>query len=60
MHVKVLLDGNIPHERRHRLSPHEVFPARYLDLEDLDNGDLLAAAVSRGFDVVVTTDKGFQ
>jgi hypothetical protein len=60
MHVKVLLDGNIPHEMRHRLSPHEVFTARYLDLEDLDNGDLLAAAVSRGFDVVVTTDKGFQ
>lgn len=58
--MKVLLDGNIPHDMRHLLGPHDIFTAQFMNWEDLDNGDLLAAAVSASFDVVITTDKGFQ
>jgi hypothetical protein len=45
---------------RHLLTPHEVFTAQYMEWEDIDNGDLLAVAVEHRFDVVVTTDKGFD
>jgi predicted nuclease of predicted toxin-antitoxin system len=67
--MKVLLDNNLPHELRHLLNQAardnettkcEVFTARFMRWDDIDNGDLLDAAVRAGFDVVITMDRGFE
>lgn len=55
--MKVLLDSNVPHDLRGRLSHHDTFTAKYMGWSALKNGDLLKAAEEAGFEVLVTGDK---
>jgi hypothetical protein len=57
--VKVLLDEDIPHKLRGRLSDHEVSTVAYLAWDGMKNGELLKAAEEAGFDLLITSDKGF-
>jgi hypothetical protein len=54
--VKLLLDENLDHRLRKNLGPHEVFTAAYQGWEGLKNGDLLSAAESESFEVLITGD----
>ena len=54
--MKILLDHNTPHQLRRVLSDHEVHTAAYLGWSELENGDLLEAAASHGYDVMITCD----
>lgn len=54
--MRVLLDACVPRGLRDKLSGHEVSTAHEMGWGDLDNGDLLAA-MTGGFDVLVTVDK---
>jgi hypothetical protein len=58
--VKVLLDEQLPHTLRHHLNHHDTMTAAFAGLVGLKNGELLEAAVSVGFDVLVTGDKTIQ
>lgn len=59
--MKILLDENIPHDLRPLLSEgHEVFTVAYLGWQAAQNGELLRKAAESGFDVMVTTDAGFE
>jgi len=58
--VKVLFDQNVPRNLRSHLTGHEVKTAANLGWERLQNGDLLAAAESRGFEVLVTGDRNLE
>jgi hypothetical protein len=55
--VKILFDNNTPAPLARFLHGHEVTRAAQLGWERLENGDLLAAAQDRGFDVIVTCDQ---
>ena len=54
--MKILLDENIPHDLRQYLDHHDTFTAAYLGWSGLKNGELLKAAETQGFDVLVTGD----
>ncbi|MDQ2924222.1 MAG: hypothetical protein M3R43_01480 [Acidobacteriota bacterium] len=56
--MKVLLDHNLPKPLRNRLNPHAVFTARQMGWDEVANGDLIRVAETRGFEVLVTADKG--
>lgn len=59
--MKLLLDENIPHELRAMLMPtNEVFTVSYLGWNGIENGELLALAGSKGFDALITTDRGME
>ena len=59
--MRVLLDENLPHELRPLLMPvHDVFTVAYLGWAGTANGRLLARAAADGFDVLVTTDRGYE
>jgi len=58
--LKVLLDENMPHELRHYLRQHETFTAAYLGWAGLKNDQLLDAAETGGYDVLVTGDRTLQ
>ena len=58
--MKILLDHNAPHQLRRVLSEHEVHTAAYLGWSELENGDLLEAAASQGYDVLVTCDQSLH
>jgi hypothetical protein len=58
--VKVLLDQGTPAPLRSALPQHEVRTAFELGWSRLTNGELLAAAEGRGFDVLITTDKNLR
>ncbi len=58
--MKILLDHNTPHQLRRVLSDHEVHTAAYLGWSELENGDLLEAAASHGYDVMITCDQGIS
>lgn len=53
---KILLDHSVPQRLRRYLSDHEVHSAQYLNWEQLENGDLLRAAVENGYQIVITGD----
>ncbi len=55
--MKVLLDENLPHRLRNRLSGHEVFTVSYMGWAGLKNGELLNAAEQLGFEAFVTGDQ---
>ncbi len=57
--MKVLLDENIPHALRTRITGHDVYTVRHKRWDRIRNGSLLALAGSEGFDVLVTMDAGF-
>lgn len=56
--MKVLLDENLPHALRRRLTGHDVFTVQYMGWRGLKNGRLLSRAAADGFEVLVTTDQG--
>jgi predicted nuclease of predicted toxin-antitoxin system len=55
--VLILFDNNIPRGLAKALLNHTVTEARERGWAALQNGDLLNAAETAGFDVLVTSDK---
>lgn len=58
--MKILFDQGTPVPLRGALSEHEVVTAFERGWHLLQNGDLLIAAESAGFHVIVTTDKNLR
>jgi predicted nuclease of predicted toxin-antitoxin system len=58
--MKVLLDNNVNHRFARLIIGHEVIHSRSLGLGELYNGDLIAAAEEKQFDVMVTADKQME
>lgn len=58
--MRVLFDQGTPAPLRHALVGHSVETAFELGWGTLQNGTLIAAAESHGFDVPVTTDKNLK
>ena len=58
--MKVLLDENLPHQLRFEIAGHEVFTAAVMGWSGVENGKLLALAVDKGFDVLITNDRGLE
>jgi hypothetical protein len=58
--MRVLFDQATPVPIRSFLTGHEVRTAAQQGWDTLKNGDLLAAAESEGFDVLLTTDKNMR
>ena len=56
----VLFDHGTPHGIAQALPEHSVKEARAMGLDTLSNGELLTAAESAGFDVLVTTDQNLR
>ncbi|MEA2736259.1 MAG: hypothetical protein QOE14_2710, partial [Humisphaera sp.] len=56
--MKVLLDECVVQAFRHFIPGHDVFTVGYMGWLAVKNGQLLAQAVSEGFDAFVTTDRG--
>jgi hypothetical protein len=57
---KVLFDVNVPRSASRFLAGHTVAFAAHLGWRELNNGDLLSAAESDGFDVMVTADTNLR
>ena len=55
--MKILLDHNIPAQLKSVLSGHQIFTARDLRWDDLENGDLISAGQNEGFQVLITGDQ---
>ena len=55
--MKILFDHCTPQGLREYLQEHEVRTAKDEDLHEVRNGELIKAAVDRGFDVLITADK---
>lgn len=58
--MKILFDQGTPAPLRAALENHEVSTAFERGWQTLQNGELLRAAESDGFDVIVTTDKNLR
>ena len=58
--MKILFDQGTPVPLRGHVSAHRVSTAYELGWATLKNGELLAAAESHGFDVLVTTDTNLE
>ncbi len=58
--MKIILDENLPHDRRHFLPGHQVFTVAYMKWAGVRNGDLLARAASAEFDVMISLDAGIE
>ncbi len=58
--MRILLDHNTPAPLRYALRGHQVDTAYERGWAELTNGDLLAAAESAGFDVLITSDQGIR
>ena len=58
--MRVLLDENLPHRLRSKLTGCEAVTAADAGLSGLKNSALLRAAINAGFDVLVTADKTLQ
>ena len=57
----ILFDNGTPRTlARYLIGHHAVTEARARGWEELDNGELLTAAESEGFEVLVTTDKNIS
>jgi Domain of unknown function (DUF5615) len=57
--VRLLLDHCVPASLQRALAAHDVKTTAQLGWEQLDNGDLLAAAAQQ-FDVFITVDKNVE
>ena len=55
--MRVLFDHNVPHKMRRHLEGHEVFTAEEMGWAELENGELLRAAETGGFPLMVTCDQ---
>ena len=58
--MKILFDQGTPVPLRGHVSAHRLSTAYELGWATLKNGELLAAAESHGFDVLVTTDTNLE
>jgi predicted nuclease of predicted toxin-antitoxin system len=58
--MQILLDHNTPAPLRYALRGHTVDTAFERGWAELTNGDLLAAAESAGFEVLITSDQGIR
>jgi predicted nuclease of predicted toxin-antitoxin system len=58
--LKVLLDENLPHQLRAQLPGFDVSTAVYAGFGGFKNGELLNAAKSAGYDVLLTGDLSLE
>ena len=58
--MRVLLDNNVNRRFGALLLGHDVTHVQDIGWENLQNGDLIAAAEADGYGVLVTADKGMQ
>jgi hypothetical protein len=58
--MRVLIDECIDERFRNSLPGHDCQTARYAGLAGLKNGELLIAAETARFDVVLTADQGIE
>lgn len=58
--MRVLLDECVNEGLRKYLIGHDCQTARYAGFTGLENGELLTAAQTAKFDVVLTVDRGFE
>lgn len=58
--MKILFDQGTPASLRSAFARHEVSTAFELGWSRLTNGELLASAERRGFDLLITTDKNLR
>ena len=58
--MRVLFDHNVPHKMRRHLEGHEVFTAEEMGWAELENGELLRAAETGGFRLMVTCDQNIS
>lgn len=58
--MKVLFDVNMPRPLRRELPGHEVVTAQVMGWSELENGDLIEAAESEGFEVLLTADPNLR
>jgi len=58
--VKILFDQNAPRPLANFLEKHVVTRSIELGWQLLKNGDLLKAAESEGFDVIITADRNIR
>src|SRR5437868_3790323 len=58
--MKLLLDENLPHILRNELPGHDCFTVAYMCWGGIENGELLALAVSHGFNALLTKDANLQ
>ncbi len=58
--MRILFDHGTPSGIIRRLAGHAVTEARERGWDRISNGELLYAAESAGFDVMLTTDKNIQ
>jgi hypothetical protein len=56
----ILFDNGTPAPLRHALTGHVVVEATERGWERTSNGELIAAAETAGFDVLLTTDKNLR
>lgn len=56
--MKILLDECLPLNFRHTFPDHEVHTAQWAGFKGLTNGELLSAAESAGYEVLLTGDNG--
>lgn len=57
--MRILLDECVNERLRNHLPGHNVQSVRYAGFSGLKNGELLDAAESAGFQVLLTVDQGF-
>jgi predicted nuclease of predicted toxin-antitoxin system len=57
--MRILLDECVNERLRNYFRDQDVQSARYAGFSGLKNGELLDAAESAGFDVLLTVDRGF-
>lgn len=58
--MRILFDQGTPVPLRRLLTGHEIVTTFERGWQNLQNGELLTAAESAGFEVFVTTDKNLQ
>jgi predicted nuclease of predicted toxin-antitoxin system len=58
--MRVLLDNNVNYRFGRLLCDHEVAHVQDIGRDDLQNGDLIAAAEAAGYAVLITADKQMQ
>jgi hypothetical protein len=56
--MRVLLDECLPIDFRHELSGHEAHTVQWAGFKGKKNGELLRAAESAGYEVLLTVDQG--
>lgn len=58
--MKVLLDENLPRQLRSSLAGHECFTVSFMGWQGIENGELLSIAAQRGFEAMLSGDKGLE